>query len=183
MLYRVRSAVWTAGKRTLCCSKSISDIEHWTGISLPSSFTRLAHTSYHKPASSTKLSMEYNCTTEAAQYGTVQVHGQYSYWRFKYSHVQFVTVTNTHLRISKGGGASAPPCPCLAASMMIMMMMTTTTIHVTYSYKQLVDVIRTTHKQKINQNKSKTTNKQKQRQATASVPVSNGSQFVVCCFA
>ena len=32
----------------------------------------------------------------------VNVQRQYSYWRFKYSNVQFVTVTTTHLCIFRG---------------------------------------------------------------------------------
>ena len=45
----------------------------------------------------------------------VNVQRQYSYWRFEYSNVQFVTVTTTHLCISRG--RQVPPCPCLAAPM------------------------------------------------------------------
>jgi len=45
----------------------------------------------------------------------VNVQRQYSYWRIKYSNVQFVTVTTTRLCISRGRQVPPPSCPCLAA--------------------------------------------------------------------
>ena len=41
----------------------------------------------------------------------VNVQRQYSYWRFKYSNVQFVTVTTTHLCISRGRQVLPLPMP------------------------------------------------------------------------